>query len=407
MRILYLALKDLLQIFRDWKSFLFLLIMPMLFTLVFGFAFGGFGGGESESDPRLPVGIIDNDQQFISQALIDLLDTSSEIRPIGIDDATLAEIEIMVTDDELAAAIIIPSGYSETLTAGEKIHLTTILKTETTGGITAQNGIQTAVNRLMAAIQAAEFSASVQNQAAVFENDSQRLMFFKQSFEQALAQWEQPPFSVIATQPSTPTDQAESENAFTHSSPGMMVQFAIAGLIGAAEVLVLERKSGALQRLLTTAISKTEILLGHFLAMFMMIFAQFAILISFAQIFLDVPYFKAPLATLLVTLATTLFAASMGLLIGTIAKTPEQAVVYSLIPMFILSGLGGAWVPLEFTNEAFQTIGHFTPVAWALDGFQNIIMRGLGLESVLLPATVLLGFAGMCFGLAAWRFNFE
>jgi ABC-2 type transport system permease protein len=187
----------------------------------------------------------------------------------------------------------------------------------------------------------------------------------------------------------------------------MMVQFALASLIGAAQELVLERKSGSLQRLLTTAISRKEILLGHFLAMCLMIFIQFAILIGFAQIFPQVPYFSAPLATLLVSITTTLFAASMGLLIGTLAKSPDQVVVFSLIPMFIFSGLGGAWMPLEFTSETFQTIGHFTPLAWAMDGFQNIIIRGLGIESVLIPSVVLLGYGVLCFSLAIWRFRFE
>jgi hypothetical protein len=42
-----------------------------------------------------------------------------------------------------------------------------------------------------------------------------------------------------------------------------------------------------------------------------------------------------------------------------------------------------------------------------MDGFQNIIVRGLGLASVVLPAMVLLGFAGLFFGLAIWRFKFE
>jgi ABC-2 type transport system permease protein len=187
----------------------------------------------------------------------------------------------------------------------------------------------------------------------------------------------------------------------------MMVQFALAGLIGAAEVLVLERSSGSLRRLLTTALSRKEILMGHYLAMAVMIFVQFTILILFAQIFLEVPYFSAPSATLLITLTTTLFTASMGLLIGTIAKTPEQVIMFSLIPMFILSGLGGAWVPLEFTNQTFELIGHFTPLAWAMDGFQNIIIRGLGLESVLIPSLVLVCFALACFALAIWRFKFE
>jgi ABC-2 type transport system permease protein len=72
--------------------------------------------------------------------------------------------------------------------------------------------------------------------------------------------------------------------------------------------------------------------------------------------------------------------------------------------MFILAGLGGAWVPLEFTGSTFQVIGHISPVAWAMDGFKNISIRGLGIDSVLLPATALLGYAILFFSLATWRF---
>ena len=79
----------------------------------------------------------------------------------------------------------------------------------------------------------------------------------------------------------------------------------------------------------------------------------------------------------------------MGLLIGVIAKNDEQAIGLSLVPMFVLSGLGGAWVPLEITGELFQAIGHLSPVAWAMDGFKNISIRGLGFESALIPASAL------------------
>jgi len=91
-------------------------------------------------------------------------------------------------------------------------------------------------------------------------------------------------------------------------------------------------------------------------------------------------------------------------LIGILAKSNEQATIFALIPMFVLSGLGGAWVPLEVTGATFQAIGHLSPVAWAMDGFENITSRGLGFNSVLLPALALAGYAFLFFWLAAWRF---
>ncbi len=408
MRILNLALNDLLQITRDWKSFLFLLLMPIMFTLVFGFAFGGLDTGDEEIDPRLPIGFIDQDHSQLSSALFNLLEKSNAIRPLIFEaDIAIEELEKMVVEDDLASLLIVPSGYSKSLLTNRALQLTTILKEDTQAGATAQNSAQAVVNRLMNSINAAQFSTMIKEQLNPFESEADRQAFFEDALHSAVASWDNPPFTLVSTQTGAEEENQEQANAFTHSSPGMMVQFAIAGLIGAAGILVIERKSGSLQRLLTTAISRTEILIGHFLAMFLMILIQFIILISFAAIFLDVGYFDAPIATTLITLTTALFVASMGMLIGTLAKKEEQVIMYSLIPMFILSGLGGAWVPLEFTSPAFQTIGHFTPVAWAMDGFQNIVMRGMGLESVLLPAVVLIGFAAGCFGLAAWRFKFE
>jgi ABC-type multidrug transport system permease subunit len=200
---------------------------------------------------------------------------------------------------------------------------------------------------------------------------------------------------------------ASSANAFANTSPGMMAQFAIAGLLSAAQILILERKSGSLKRLLTTNMSRNAILLGHFLAMFMLIFSQMFLLVVFGQLFLRLNYFGAPVATLLLISMSALFSASLGLLIGVQAKTEEQVVMYALVAMFVLAALGGAWMPLEFTPERFQRIAYLTPIAWMINGFQDISVRGLGLAAILDSLLVLLLFSAALFGLALWRFRSE
>ena len=77
-RIFDIVAKDLVQLLRDRSTFLFLLIMPLGFTLMFGFAFGGFSRGAS--DPRLPVGYLDQDDSRISRQLRGLLNDSDVIR---------------------------------------------------------------------------------------------------------------------------------------------------------------------------------------------------------------------------------------------------------------------------------------------------------------------------------------
>jgi ABC-type multidrug transport system permease subunit len=187
----------------------------------------------------------------------------------------------------------------------------------------------------------------------------------------------------------------------------MILQFAVAGLLTCAQVIVSERKSRCMQRMLTTATSRLQILAGHYLAIFALIFAQFAVLIIFGQFALKLSYFSQPLATLLIAFTAALCIAALGLLIGALARVEEQAITFSLIFMFLLSGLGGAWVPLEVTSAAFQTIGHLSPLAWAMDGFKNVLVRGLGVGAALLPAAALLGYAVLFFSLARWRFRTE
>src|SRR5574342_614660 len=108
-RILDIALKDLMQLLRDFKTFMFLLIMPIIFTFLFGFAFGGFGGGNSDS--RLPVGYISQDDHWVTDSLHDLLDKSEVIRLAENIFRSPTDLEKLVADGNLAAAIIVPDGY--------------------------------------------------------------------------------------------------------------------------------------------------------------------------------------------------------------------------------------------------------------------------------------------------------
>jgi ABC-2 type transport system permease protein len=405
MRAIDLAWNDLLQIVRDKLTFLFLLIMPIAFTLLFGFLFGGFGNGE-EVDQRLPVGIRDQDGGVISSSIQRLLEASTAVRPVILEEED--EPDVMVVDEDLAAAIIVPAGFSASMKSDQTLPVTVIIDQDVNAGFAAQVEIEAVMNRIQSAAQAARIATQTYERELAFPDEEARQAFFDEAFDRAVVAWGDPPLSVQASLARAPEAEEEGlDNAFAHSSPGMMAQFAIAGLIGAAGVIVQERKRRALSRLLTTSISRVEIILGHFLAMFVMIITQFALLIVFGQLFLQLDYFSQPWATLSITVAAALCAASLGLLIGTLAKTEEQVVIFTLIPMFLLSGLGGAWVPLEFTSETVQAVGHVSPVAWIMDGYKNILIRGAGFNESLLPVLALLGFTALFLALAVWRFKFE
>jgi ABC-type multidrug transport system permease subunit len=408
MKVIDLALKDLLQITRDWRAALFIVIMPIGFTVMFGFAFGGFGNGEP-ADSRLPVGLLDQDQGSLSPYLQSLLENSKVVK-VELIDATIDESGEMVADNELAAVLIIPPGYSQDFLDGDAGQVKVITDPGTNAGMTVRGEVQAAAVRLNSAVRTAIISSELFDRESGFASPSEQQEYFDNALEATISAWEDPPVGVTSSSSTSITDdqeEAASDNAFSQSSPGMMAQFSIAGLMGASAILVIERKNRTMRRLLTTAMTRVEILFGHYLAMFVMIFVQLMILIIFGQLLLRLNYLDHPAATLLMAVATALFAASLGLLIGALAKSEEQVIVFAMIPMFVLSGLGGAWVPMELTPEGFQQIARFTPLAFVMDGFQDIIIRGLGLEAVVLNIVILLAYSLVFFAIGAWRFRYE
>ena len=76
---------------RDWKSGLFLLIMPLLFTLFFGFVMGSATAPRPDVDPRLPVGVVDRDRGQLAANYKALLENSEVIRPVLLKPEALKE----------------------------------------------------------------------------------------------------------------------------------------------------------------------------------------------------------------------------------------------------------------------------------------------------------------------------
>ena len=250
-RIFDITLKDLMQLMRDFKTFMFLLIMPVVFTFLFGFAFGGFGGGGSDS--RLPVGYLDQDERWISQSLHDTLANSEVIRLEEFPTASPADLDLLVADGKLAAAVIVPEGYSQALLADKSARLIVIADTGSTAWTTIEAEILTAASRMDGAVRTATILNDLLGDRAALPLRLQ---------PDALRPGMNPPIAVSETTSSAVQKADNGIAALAHTSPGMMLQFAIAGLLTAAQVIVVERKSRTLQRLLTTATRRIHILLG-------------------------------------------------------------------------------------------------------------------------------------------------
>jgi ABC-2 type transport system permease protein len=400
MRALQLTLKDLRQVLGDRRSLFFLVAMPLAFTLFMGFAAGG-GGGKTEAP--LALGWANADGAGAAAARLEAgLRASSSIRLVPLSEA---EGRKRLGEGGIAALLIVPEGFGKAAAEGGEARLALVADPAAPSTQTLFQLVRAPLTRIMSAGRAA--SLAVESIASE-RPGVDRKVEGAASFAAASRRWA----DTVASSPAlrqeavvTGKARASAGNPYNQSSPGMLVMFAVFGLINSAGVLVQEKRSGTLRRLRATAMGSGGILSGHLGAMFALVFLQSSLLVAFGQAFLGVDYFQEWAAVFLVLLALGLCMASADLLIGVLAASEEQVTLYGLAAMFLFSALGGAWFPLEGAGPAFASIGRLTPGAWAMTGLQNVLVRGLGLGSAVIPSAALLGFAALFGGGAYLRFR--
>jgi ABC-2 type transport system permease protein len=398
MRLLDLAIKDLSQVLRDRRSLLFIVAMPVVFTLFMGFAYGSSGQNQETADSRIPLAVVDPEPNAqLNRMLLGWLTPSDAIK---VSSMPRDEAMSCLEDGKVAGVLVLPAGLSEKAEAGEQVQLQLIAKGTSSEGQSLYQLLRVPISQLMSSAEVARISAEVRS-----DPDE-----YAPALAVAWAKWaENAEVELVRTEQVVGEAAGASDwmggNPYNQASPGIMVMFAIFSLINSAMIVLDERKTGTLQRLMSTAMRPWEIVAGHLLAMFTLTFMQMILLVLFGQIALRVDYMREPVGILLVCLALGLWVGSMGLLIGVVAKAEDQVILFSLVAMFLFSALGGTWFPLEVAGGAFAAIGRLTPTAWAMNGLQNILIRGQGLESVWVPVGVLLLYAVGFFALAVWRFR--
>ena len=115
----------------------------------------------------------------------------------------------------------------------------------------------------------------------------------------------------------------------------------------------------------------------------------------------------SPVALVVVSLAAAATATGLGVLVASLARTEAQVGGLAVLLLLTLSALGGCFVPRFIMPEWLQTIGLVTPHAWALDAYQDLLVRGYGLLEVLPKVGALAVFAIVFFVIGVWRFRFE
>ena len=403
-QLLSIALHYLRTTYRSRSVLIFSLIMPLIFTVVLGSVISGF---DDDTFAGWRIAVVNQDAGSLGEALARQLQANADLQVTYLEkDAALAATE----GEDYVAAVVIPSDFSQALLAGDDPTLALYANAgDMRPAQSVKQGVQAAAIRTAGLVQAAGVSVDVARQLDLFSTSSITPdAYFADALARAQQQWaESAPLTVVNTPVTRLEDARQIPKGMEQSSAGMLVTFALVSILNGAGALILERQQGTLRRLLVMPIGKWNILGGKLLAIFVAGMIQAALLIVAGQTLFGVNWGQAPLA-LAAVLASFIFAITgLGMMVAGIARSYAQASALGNILMYSTAALGGAWWQIEITPTWMQRAAQITPVYWAMQGFHDIISRGLDLQAVLPETGALLAFGLLFLSIGVWRFRYE
>lgn len=197
-------------------------------------------------------------------------------------------------------------------------------------------------------------------------------------------------------------------NSVQHNVPAWSIFAMFFIVIPIAGNMIREREDGSLLRMKLIPGSYLAILAGKMLFFVAVCVLQFYLMMLvgvYLLPLLDLPRLalgNSQEAAFVVASCIGLAATAYGVLIGTVFKTPNQALNFGAISIVILSAIGGIWIPLEIMPARMQIVGHLSPLSWGLDAINDIYLRKAGANAIWANAGKLLACASAMLWLAAW-----
>jgi ABC-2 type transport system permease protein len=376
------AYKEFLHIYRDRRILILLLVLPPLFTVIFGHAF------ENTQLTDVPALLIDRDQTPRAARFIDVIWKDKTFRwrkaSPGFEDGR------DLVGNGVKATLIIPPGWSESIDKGDPKPVPLYLDDSDTNTASAVEG---AVQQNLGTFQANERDLLVESLPEnVIELGKKLPVDIRKQFVSLMTAW---------------SGQANK----LYNPKSRFIDYVVPGVVGLilqlltvtlmACTIARERESGTLYQLLVTSLRRREIVIGKMLPYLAISSLLVVMVLAVAAWHFQVRFYQ-PGALALICFLFLLCSLGLGLLISAISRTQTQAIQFSvffLLPVFVLSG---AFAPLEQLPEAIRYVAEIFPLTHFCRAFRLVNMYHTGasfywVDLIVLLAGAVITFAGAAF----------
>lgn len=381
--------KEITLITRDTGGLVILFLMPLLLILIVTFVQDGTYRNFSKE--KIAILLIDNDKDEISQKIKEHLDSSALFNIVSGKEGKPFTEEMarrLVLQGKYVMAIVVPEKLSSdtklrvnqnvsrmvSLFSGMSAEETTDNKQTQAKNIrlyfdptlqaSFKETVKGAIRNMMAEVEThyiyhsleeymeAEDSIGIDKQSIVFEEISPKS-----------------------------TDEKIIPNSVQHNVPAWALFAIFFIVIPLSTNIIKEKTQGTGLRVFTSPQPYSLFLTGKIVVYIVVSLIQFVLMLLVGLYIFPLMGLPSLVVTGKITLLAVMAAASglsaiaLGVLLGTLAKTQEQAAPLGATITVILAAIGGVWIPVFAMPHTMQTIAKISPMNWGLQGFYDILLR--------------------------------
>ncbi len=395
--IFHIALKDLRVTFRDRKALIFMLLMPLVLIIIIGSSFGSMFENELKVE-KFVIGVWDKDTsamsgQFVNDFLRGKMSSSFETYKVN----STEEMNQKLKSKKLSSVIIIPENFSEDIHRNKQAvfeiksnvdnQFNSLIVKMSTNGYAKTFSIYNDASKVLAnAFQ--KYNIPIDDNSAIIMELQNKSGAEKLDFKEVNEK------------------KNKVLSGIQFYSTTMLVMFMLFGATSGTRLIIEERETKTLGRIMCAKASKSTLIIGKFLGLLFICFVQALILILFTHFVYSVNWGASIPGLLLVTLCSTFAAAAFGMFIAALAKSSGAADGLSQVFIQTFTLLSGGMVPIYVFPPVMKVIAKFTLNWWAVNGFQDL-MLGKGIADVIQYMGVLIIMGIVFLSIGIWRFRTE
>jgi ABC-2 family transporter protein len=416
-QILALTWKDLKVFFKDRGAVVLIFVQPFMFILVMSYALSGiFRTGDR------PILILAVNQDKGTQAAA-VLRQLGEMKSFAVETTwqgqplTQQKAEQLIIKGKRNLALIFPPDFSAVLEQNPAVRERRTTKVVfIVDPATSSQLVEPIQGTLQGLLERTAFTAMVPKgvdyvfdtlapQTPTKERESFRARA-EGAMSGGLMEGQTPVATVEQTSPPG-MRMKKLPDVFQQNVPGYTI-YGIFWIVSLLAVSVLrEKQEGTFRRLLVAPMGRIVMLAGKLMPYYLINIVQIAIMLGVSSLLFRMNLGHSPAGLVVVSLAAAATATGLGVLVAALGRTEAQIGGLTVLLLLTLSALGGCFVPRFTMPDWLRTVGLITPHAWALDAYQDLLVRGYGLLEVVPKVGVLAAFALVFFTIGVWRFRFE